>query len=106
MALTNEDTQFLEQMVRQLESTISELSAREAHLAAGLGEDRVAELRELWDKQLSREDELELRRTLDWTDRELIWMWARLQRARSARAEAGKVIMRRFDAGGGRDDDQ
>ena len=101
MALTSEDAQFLEQMVRQLESTITELSSREERLSAVLGDDRVAELDDLWRKQLSREDELELRRTLDWTDRELLWIWARLQRARSARAEAGKAIMQRFDAGGG-----
>lgn len=100
MALTTDDARFLEQMVRQLEATIRELSARETSLTAALGESRVSELRDFWDKRLDREEELELRRTLDWTDRELIWMWARLQRARSARAEAGKAIMRRFDAGG------
>lgn len=101
MALTDEDARFLEQMVRQLEQTIQELSEREAGLAVALGEGRVSELRDLWDRRLDRDEELELRRGLDWTDRELLWMWARLGRARSARAEAGKAIMRRFDAGGG-----
>lgn len=98
MALTTEDAQFLEQMVRQLEGTIRELSEREARLAAGLGEDRVEELRDLWEQRLDRDEELELRRSLDWRERELLWMWARLSRARSARAEAGKAIMRRFNA--------
>jgi hypothetical protein len=99
VALTTEDAQFLEQMVRQLEATIQELGDREVRLAAALGGERVAELRDLWEKRLDREEELEFRRTLDWTDRELLWVWARLQRARSARAEAGKAIMRRFDPG-------
>lgn len=100
MALSLEDARFLEQMVQQLEQTITELVVREAQLAGSLGADRVAELSDLWHKQLERAEELELRRTMDWTDRELMWIWARLQRARSARAEAGKAIMTRFDAHG------
>ncbi len=99
MALTVQDTQFLEQMVAQLECTIHELSQREARLVLGLGAERVEELRELWEGRLSREDEQEVRRTLDWNDRELVWMWSRLRRARSSRAEAGKAIMRRFSTG-------
>ena len=99
MAITPEDAQFLEQMVRQLEDTIRELSDRERRLSATLGHERVAELCELWEQRLDPADELELRRGLDWTDRELIWIWARLQRARLARAQAGKTIMTRFNLG-------
>lgn len=100
MALSLEDAQFLEQMVQQLEQTIAELAARETQLSGSLGDGRVGELADLWHKRLDRDEELELRRTMDWTDRELIWIWARLQRARSARAEAGKAIMTRFDTHG------
>ena len=96
MALTGEDVQFLEQMVRQLDESIRKLSEREVHSVRQLGSDRVEELRELWDKVLDREEELELRRTLDWRDRELLWLWARLKRASSARTEAGQTIMRWF----------
>ncbi|CAL1239003.1 hypothetical protein [Candidatus Methylocalor cossyra] len=95
MTLSNDDVQFLEQMVRQLEETIRELSEREQGLMRALGAERTAQLRELWASQLGREEELELRRSLDWRDRELLWMWARLKRARSARVEAGQAIMRR-----------
>ncbi|MFO1417979.1 MAG: hypothetical protein U1E83_04860 [Methylotetracoccus sp.] len=105
MALSLEDAQFLEQMVLQLEETIAELVVRERQISDSLGEERVSELAALWHKQLDHDEELELRRTMDWTDRELIWIWARLQRARSARAEAGKAIMTRFDATGDAPDD-
>jgi hypothetical protein len=96
MALKQEDAQFLEQMVQQLESSIQELSDRESQLRLTMNPDRAEHLGELWRGELSRVDELELRASLDWRERELLWLWARLKRARSARLEAGQAIMRRF----------
>ncbi len=100
MALTPEDAQFLEQTVRQLEDSIRHFSERESQLCLTMHPERVEHLRELWDGVLDRADEIELRAGLDWRERELLWVWARLKRARSARIEAGQAIMRRFAPGG------
>ncbi|QFY43060.1 hypothetical protein F6R98_10885 [Candidatus Methylospira mobilis] len=96
MSSQAEDEQFIELTVRQLDHSIRELAVREQKLTSGLYPDRVAELRELWNKSLSRQDEEELRRTLDWNDRELMWIWSRQRRACSARANAGQTLMRHY----------
>ncbi|BBL76889.1 hypothetical protein [Methylomagnum ishizawai] len=96
MRLSPDDTEFLTRMVRQLEESIGQLGERDGQLRLTLHPDRVEQLRELWDGELSRAEEIELRAGLDWRERELLWVWARLKRARSARAEAGQAMMRRF----------
>lgn len=95
MSLSFDDTGFLNQMVRQLEESIGVLGVRDSQLRLLLRPERVERLRELWDGELDRAEENELRAGLDWRERELLWVWARLKRARSARAEAGQAIMRR-----------
>jgi hypothetical protein len=89
-----DDIQFMQQMARQLDETILQLAKRETELRAHMGPERVEEIRELWDQTLDRKDELELRRTLDWRDRELLWIWSLQRRAHSARAEVGQAFMR------------
>ena len=91
---SEEDEQFIQLTVRQLDHSIRELAVREQKLISSLNPDRVDELRELWNKSLSRRDEEELRRTLDWNDRELMWIWSRQLRARSARVNVGQALMR------------
>lgn len=99
MPLTLDDAQFLTQMVRQLEASIGGLYERDRQLRLTLHPERVGQLRELWDGELDRAAEIELRAGLDWREKELLRVWARLKRARSARAEAGQAIMRRFAPG-------
>ncbi|MDD5034385.1 MAG: hypothetical protein PHE55_06470 [Methylococcaceae bacterium] len=94
MPMTPEDLQFMEQMVKQLDETIAKLAGQERELADAIGPERVEELRELWDQALARNEELELRRSLDWRDRELLWVWSRQRRAHDARANAGQAYMR------------
>ncbi len=84
---------FLTEMALQLEATIRQLEEREAQLAALLGLPRVEELKELWAKQLDLLDEKELKANMDWTDKELIWVWSRLERARDRRVRAGRTSM-------------
>ena len=94
MATNPQDPEFLEQMVRQLDETIRKLAKREQELSIVLGPSRVGEMKELWDQTLDRQDELELRSSLDWRDRELLRVWSSQQRAHSTRANAGKTLMR------------
>ena len=94
MSANPEAMAFIRQMVEQLDGTIRELAKREHELATVLGPERVGAIRELWDQTLERQDELELRRSLDWRDRELLWVWSRQRRAHSTRANAGQAFMR------------
>lgn len=84
---------FLTEMALQLEATIRQLEEREAQLTAALGPPRVEELKELWAKHLDPLDEKELKANMDWTDKELIWVWSRLERARDRRVCAGRTSM-------------
>lgn len=85
---------FLREMIDQLDTSIEELARKEKGLAASLGAYRVAELKEYWDHILTPEEEWELKQTMDFRDRELVWIWSRLKRARTSRANAGQAYMR------------
>jgi hypothetical protein len=87
------DPAFVAEMVSELDASARRLEAREAELVALLGADRVAELAGLWAKQMDPHDEAELKRHMDWTDKELIWVWSRLERARARRVLAGRQAM-------------
>ncbi len=97
-----DDTEFMAEMARQLDASIVQLAQREQALMNYLGAERVEEIRELWDRSLDPSDEEALRRSLDWRDRELLWIWSRQRRAHSARAQVGQACMRgaQFDARG------
>jgi len=86
--------QFLVEMVEQLDESIRSLVKRERELVSLLGSLRVEELKELRDQTLDREDELALRFSLDWRDKELLWVWSRQRRAYATRASAGQSMMR------------
>lgn len=94
---------FLQQMVEQLDETIRDLAKREQALVTVLGAERTEELRELWNQTLEREDELALRSSMDWRDKELLWVWSRQRRAHSTRANAGQAFMRHGSMDGGLD---
>jgi hypothetical protein len=87
------DSAFFAQMAQELEASVRKLEAREAELVAHLGAERVDELAALWAKKLDMVDEEELKRNMDWTDKELIWVWARLERARTRRVQVGRQVM-------------
>ncbi len=82
------DPDFIAEMAKELEASARKLEAREAELVAQLGADRTAELAGLWAKEMEPLDEAELKRNMDWTDKELIWVWSRLERARARRVLA------------------
>jgi hypothetical protein len=94
MAKSADDAEFMAQMARQLDESILELGKRQQVLVEYIGIERVEELRELWDRTLDPADEEQLRRSLDWRDRELLWIWSRQRRAHSARANVGQAFMR------------
>ncbi len=87
------DPAFIAAMARELDASARKLEAREKELVALLGADRVAELAGLWAKEMEPLDEAELKRNMDWSDKELIWVWSRLERARARRVLAGRQAM-------------
>jgi hypothetical protein len=96
-----EDPEFLAQMARELDATLRKLEQREDELRELLGPERVEDLRLLWAKELDAEDEKDIKHSMDWDDKELIWVWARLERARAKRVLAGRQSMITLQYGAG-----
>ena len=88
------DKEFIEKMVRELDASIEKLVEQQKSLMNKLGEERADELSELWLEQLSAEETDEFKRSMDYWDKKLIWVWAHLQRAHRYRAEAGQAYMK------------
>lgn len=85
--------QFLAAMAKGAEETTHELELQEARILAHVGPERALELKKLWARELDSADEEDVKRTMDWSDKELIWIWSRLERSRERRALAGRVLM-------------
>jgi hypothetical protein len=88
-----DDPEFLAQMAKEVESTIRKLEGREAEMMELLGAERVEELRQLWAKEMDAGDERDLKTNMDWDDKEMIWVWSRLERARAKRVLVGRQTM-------------
>ena len=85
------DPAFIAEMAKEAGASARRLEAREAELVARLGADRVAELAGLWAKEMDPHDEAELKRNMDWTGKELIWVRSRLDaRGRGGCSPAGR----------------
>jgi hypothetical protein len=87
------DPAFLAEMAKELEASMRKLKQRESELAALLGPDRVEELRALWARELPANEEDDIKRNMDWDDKEMIWVWARLNRVRQKRVLVGRYSM-------------
>ncbi|MEQ1622245.1 MAG: hypothetical protein ABL919_12635 [Methylococcales bacterium] len=94
MGLKAEDEEFLHGMVAQLDETIRKLVAEEKELVKKIGSDRVEELLEFWKQELSEEEELFFKMTLDYWDKILIRNWAYSKRLHHTRAEVGRTFMK------------
>ncbi len=93
--MDDETRRFLTEMAKGADATTHELELEEASVCARLGQERVLELKKLWARELDPADEEELKRTMDWRDKELVWIWSRLERSRERRLLAGRVLMTR-----------
>jgi hypothetical protein len=94
MAIKLEDQLFIAEMVKQLDESIQRLSAEEMRLSAKLGEERVMELREYWQKELPAAEDEAFKLAMDHEDKKLTWIWLRLQRIHESRAKAGQALMK------------
>ncbi|MCK5353860.1 MAG: hypothetical protein KAJ63_01975, partial [Methyloprofundus sp.] len=80
------DIEFLLTMVTQLDNTIRKLRVDEQRISCKLSEDRIEELKEYWNQELSDEEAQSLKETFDYWDKSLIATWAHTRRAHISRA--------------------
>jgi hypothetical protein len=90
-----DDKEFLNDMAIHLNETMKELVLEEKKLSDKIGNQRVEELNEFWNQKLSEDEERFFRRTLDYWDKILIQLWARIKRVRKTRLEVGHTIMKK-----------
>jgi len=90
-----DDKEFLNDMVIHLNETLKELVFEEKQLSDKIGYQRVEELKEFWNQELSEEEDRFFRRTLDYWDKILIQLWARTKRVRQTRLEVGRTMMKK-----------
>lgn len=92
--MINADKEFIQAMVRQLDTSIRKLADEEVMISEKLGQERVEELSELWFEELSYDEANEFKLSMDYWDKKLIWVWAHLKRAHATRAKAGQACMK------------
>ncbi|MDD5214686.1 MAG: hypothetical protein PHQ03_03985 [Methylococcales bacterium] len=90
-----DDKEFLNEMATHLNGTIKELVVEEKEVADKIGAMRVAELKEFWNHELSDDEERFFRTSLDYWDKKLIYVWARIKRVRQTRLQVGHTIMKK-----------
>lgn len=90
----DEEFEFIEEMVEQLEETIKKLNQEEARIMSKLDAVRIRELKAFWLQEMEEDDALEFKSTFDYWDKMMIFIWSRLRRAHSTRALAGQAIMK------------
>ena len=94
MSIKQDDQVFIGEVIVVLDETIRRLVTEEEYLTGKLGDERVAELREFWQKELPATDEEAFRLAMDHEDKKLTWVWLRLKRVHASRAKAGQALMK------------
>lgn len=92
LALLGETARALDEQLRDLEAQNEELSAK-------IGESYVAVLRDLRDHRYDRDEEMEIRQSLSYQERKLLWVWARLAKLKELRRDVARGVMRHGDWG-------
>jgi hypothetical protein len=92
LALLGETARALDEQIRILEAQDEDLSAK-------IGESYVTVLRDLRDYTYERDEELEIRQSLSYQERKLLWVWARLAKLKELRRDVARGVMRHGDWG-------
>ena len=69
------------EVARQLDVSIFKLRRREDLLAKQLGMVRVGELRQFANKEMEPRRESSFKQGMNWSDKELVWLWRVIDRA-------------------------
>jgi hypothetical protein len=89
-----ETRELLADTAMALEEQIRLLAEQEARLRAQIGDPYVAILEELSRGGFERDEEQEIRGSLSYPERKLLWVWARLDKLRCLRQELGRDAIR------------
>lgn len=90
---------LLGETARALDEQIRGLALQDEQLTAKIGEDAVAVLRDLRDQRFDRDEEIEIRQSLSYPERKLLWVWARLRKLKDLRRDVAHGVMRHGDPG-------
>jgi hypothetical protein len=75
-------------IAKRLNASISRLTRRKKLLIAKMTAPRVEELRRYWMKEMDPGPEAAFRRGLDLDEKELVWLWGMIEKARDDQVEA------------------
>ena len=84
---------------RALDEQIRALEAQDAALSAKIGTSAVAVLCDVRDQRYEREEDMEIRQSLSYQERKLLWVWARLAKLKKLRRDVARGVMRHGDRG-------
>ena len=93
-----EDQAFFHGLIKRLDETIRQLLIEERELIRQMGDERMDKLQEFWKKDLSEEDEAAFKMAMDYWDKTVIRIWARLKRARHTRTEVSQTLINLRDS--------
>jgi len=94
--MTPEEADLLAGTVSTLSESVDQLERLADALSEKLGEEQVEVIRGLLDQSYERDDEAELRTSLCYTERKLLWAWFRLKRLKELRCVVGRGSMRKL----------
>lgn len=76
------------ELARRFDVSVVRLRRREIQLIKKMGADRVEELRLFFAKEMSPCEEEAFKRSMDLSDKELVWLWKLIDRAHDEQVEA------------------
>ncbi|MEE9396624.1 MAG: hypothetical protein V3V31_06380 [Methylococcales bacterium] len=89
-----QDEQLLKDFSSEIERSCRDLEQSAQYLSKDLSDEMLEELNDCLNGELSRVDEEALRSEMGWTEKKLLWTWARLQKLKSLRREVARDWMR------------
>lgn len=92
--MSGETEDLLTDAARTLDEEILRLNEARLVLVAKIGEDQAGLLEELVNQRLARDEQIEVRSTLGYWERKLLWIWVRQARLQALRREIGRSAMK------------
>ncbi|WP_157659093.1 hypothetical protein [Thauera butanivorans] len=92
--MSQEERDFLAGAAATLGESVGQLERLAQELSEKLGDERVNIVRGLLEQVYDRDDEAEVRASLCYTERKLLWAWVRLKRLKGLRLSIGRGSMR------------
>lgn len=86
--------ELLSDAARALDEELVRLDEARLSLIAKLGQDQIEHLQALFNQRLGRYEQIELRSSMGYWERKLLWIWARQARLQTLRQEIGHNAMK------------